>query len=67
LHKKIEVPVQLVWGELDRFFPVKWAHDMVGSFPNASLAVIADAGLFAHEERPAHVAEALLPALTAAR
>ena len=67
LHRKINVPVQLVWGEQDRFFPVKWAKDMVASFPNARLAVIADAGLFAHEERPAEVAQALLPVLTAPR
>jgi len=67
LHRKINVPVQLVWGEQDRFFPVKWAKDMVASFPNARLAVIADAGLFAHEERPAEVAQALLPVLTASR
>jgi haloalkane dehalogenase len=67
LHRKINVPVQLVWGEQDRFFPVKWAKDMVASFPDARLAVIADAGLFAHEERPAEVAQALLPVLTATR
>ena len=67
LHKKITVPVQLVWGEDDRFFPVKWAHDMVATFPDASLAVIKGAGLFAHEERPADVARALLPVLTTRR
>ena len=65
LHKKIDVPVQLVWGEHDKFFPVKWAEEMVGDFPNAKLAVIPGAGLFSHEERPAEVASALLPMLTA--
>ena len=35
LHRKIDVPVQLVWGEHDRFFPVKWAEEMVADFPNA--------------------------------
>ena len=67
LHKKITVPVQLVWGEHDRFFPVKWAREMVADFPNAKLAVIEGAGLFSHEERPAEVAKALLPVLTATR
>jgi pimeloyl-ACP methyl ester carboxylesterase len=67
LHRKIDVPVQLVWGEHDRFFPVRWARDMVADFPNANLTVIAGAGLFSHEERPAEVARALLPALTATR
>ncbi len=67
LHARIDVPVQLVWGQHDRFFPVHWAQDMVADFPDAHLTVIADAGLFSHEERPADVAEALLPLLTAAK
>jgi haloalkane dehalogenase len=65
LHRRTNVPVRLVWGEHDRFFPVRWAEEMVGSFPNADLSVIANAGLFSHEERPAEVAQALLPLLTA--
>lgn len=64
LHRKIDVPVQLVWGEDDAFFPVGWAREMVYTFPDARLAVIEDAGLFCHEERPAEVAAALLPVLT---
>jgi haloalkane dehalogenase len=64
LHRRIDVPVQLVWGEHDRFFPVKWARDMVDDFRDARLEVIAGAGLFSHEERPAEVAAALLPVLT---
>ena len=67
LHRRIDVPVQLVWGEHDKFFPVGWAKEMVGSFPDARLEVIGGAGLFAHEERPAEVARALLPVLTAER
>jgi haloalkane dehalogenase len=64
LHQRIDVPVRLVWGNDDKFFPVAWASQMVSTFPNASLAVIEGAGLFAHEERPAEVAGALLPTLT---
>jgi pimeloyl-ACP methyl ester carboxylesterase len=67
LHRRITVPVQLVWGEDDRFFPVKWAHEMLADFSDARLAVIKGAGLFAHEERPAEVAQALLPILTSMR
>jgi pimeloyl-ACP methyl ester carboxylesterase len=67
LHRKIDVPVQLVWGEQDRFFPVEWARDMVADFPDARLDVIEGAGLFSHEERPAEVAQALLPGLTTTR
>jgi haloalkane dehalogenase len=64
LHRRIEVPVVLVWGERDKFFPVDRAQAMVADFPDARLDVIAGAGLFAHEERPADVARALLPTLT---
>jgi haloalkane dehalogenase len=63
LHHRIDVPVQLVWGEHDIFFPVEWARTMVDSFRDARLEVIPGAGLFSHEERPAEVAAALLPTL----
>lgn len=67
LHQRIEVPVQLVWGDQDPFFPLAWAEEMVSTFPDARLHVVAGAGLFSHEERPAEVAEALLPTLAGTR
>ena len=67
LHRRIDVPVQLVWGDQDAFFPLAWAEEMVDTFPDARLTVIPDAGLFSHEERPGQVAEALLPVLTGLR
>ena len=67
LHRKVTAPVLLVWGEHDKFFPVQWARDMVADFADARLEVIPGAGLFAHEERPAEVAAALLPFLTTGR
>jgi pimeloyl-ACP methyl ester carboxylesterase len=67
VHARIDVPVQLVWGEHDKFFPVEAARAMLGDFSDAQLAVIPGAGLFAHEERPAEVAAALLPVLTGSR
>lgn len=63
LHRRIEAPVQLVWGADDIFFPVEWAREMVATFPDARLTVVPEAGLFSHEERPAEVAAALLPVL----
>ena len=65
VHRRLDVPVKLVWGAKDPFFPVADARAMVGSFPNASIDVIDDAGLFSHEEAPREVAEALLPTLLA--
>ncbi len=67
LHRRITVPVQLVWGERDAFFPVAWAEEMVATFPDARLAIVKGAGLFSHEERPAEVAQALLPTLVGGR
>jgi haloalkane dehalogenase len=67
LHQRITVPVQLVWGDQDPFFPIGWAHEMVETFPDARLDVVRGAGLFSHEERPAEVARALLPVLTGTR
>ena len=64
VHGRITVPVQMVWGDQDPFFPLAWAEEMVGTFPDARLAVIKGAGLFSHEEHPAEVATALLPVLT---
>ena len=63
VHQRITAPVQLVWGDQDPFFPLAWAEEMVGTFPDARLAGIPGAGLFSHEERPAEVAAALLPVL----
>jgi pimeloyl-ACP methyl ester carboxylesterase len=67
IHPKIRVPVQLVWGDQDPFFPLEWAREMVGTFPDARLHVVEGAGLFVHEERPQEVAEALLPTLLGRR
>lgn len=67
IHARIHVPVQLVWGEDDPFFPLAWAREMVSTFPNAELEVVPNAKLFVHEERPAEVAEAILPTLLGER
>ncbi len=67
IHRRIDVPVQLVWGDKDPFFPVDRAKAMVAGFPDARIEVIEGAGLFSHEERPAEVASALLPTLTDVR
>ncbi len=63
LHPRFDVPVALVWGVEDPFFPVAWAREMVGTFPDATLTEIEGAGLLSHEEKPAEVAAALLPVI----
>lgn len=64
LHARLDVPVQLIWGAQDAFFPLRWAEQMVATFPHARLDVVPEAGLFVHEERPHEVAAALLRAVT---
>ena len=64
IHRQLDVPVKLVWGDRDPFFPVERAKAMVSTFPNASIDIIEGAGLFSHEEAPAQVAAALLPTLS---
>ena len=57
----------MVWGEQDAFFPVAWAEELVGTFPDARLEAINSAGLFSlDEERPEAVARALLHVLVGA-
>jgi len=63
LHGRIKVPVQLVWGADDPFFPVAWAREMVGTFPDGRIEVIEGARLFSHEEKPEAVSKALLAVL----
>lgn len=61
------MPVQLVWGQDDPFFPVERAREMVATFPDARLHVVPNAKLFCHEEKPAEVAEAMLSTLLRGR
>lgn len=64
LHERITVPVQLVYGERDPFFPLSWAEEMVDTFSGpTALHVVRRGRLFAHEEFAQEVAEALLPVL----
>jgi haloalkane dehalogenase len=64
IHHRLDVPVHLVWGDRDPFFPVDRARAMVSTFPEATIDVLDGVGLFSHEEAPRAVADALLPTLT---
>lgn len=64
LHARIRVPVQVVQGADDPFFPLAWTEEMLGTFGGpASLHVVPRGRLFTHEEFPRETAEALLPTL----
>jgi haloalkane dehalogenase len=58
------VPVQLIWGEDDPFFPLAGARRMLAQFAGgARLEVIPRAKLFAHEDHPAEFAALARPFL----
>lgn len=58
VHQNLKVPVQLIWGEKDPFFPVKEARKMVSDLPAGSeFYVIRQASTFVHEECPEQFAE----------
>lgn len=64
LHARIRVPVQLVQGARDPFFPLRWTQEMVTTFGGpARLHVVGRGKLFVHEEFPRETAEALVPTL----
>lgn len=51
LHRRIDVPVQMVWGVEDKFFPLQWAGRW-STFADARLTEVPGAGLFSHEDAP---------------
>jgi pimeloyl-ACP methyl ester carboxylesterase len=56
-------PALVIWGERNRFVPVKHAADLRASFPAADVVVLDGLGHYAHLEDPERVAEQLLPFL----
>ena len=66
LHRRIRVPVQLVYGADDPFFPAAAAQAMSATFGGpAQLHLVERGRLFAHEEFPEETARVLLPTLLA--
>ncbi len=62
LHRDITVPVQMVWGGADVFFPVAQARATLPGFGGPAGLLVVDGGrVFVHEEHPRTVAEALRP------
>jgi haloalkane dehalogenase len=52
-HGQIEVPVRLVWGDRDPWFPLSAARGMLDTFNGpVSLRVVEKASLLVHEEAP---------------
>lgn len=56
---EVRVPVQIVWGEQDRWLSVDQAVRLAREIPDARLHVVPDAGHFIMEDAPDRVAEIL--------
>ena len=55
-----DLPVQIIWGEADKWQPVHWAHRLAADIPGSVLHVIPDAGHFAMEDKPDEVARLVI-------
>jgi pimeloyl-ACP methyl ester carboxylesterase len=66
---EVTVPVMLVWGEIDKAFPIKLAHRLAELIPNCRVETVPDAACFVSLDNPealvSLVAE-FVPARTAA-
>ncbi len=60
LYERIELPVFLVWGADDPYFPLELGDELVRTFPTARMKVVDDAGHFLMIEQPQVVAAALV-------
>lgn len=60
LYERIELPVFIVWGAADPFFPLAMGDELVQTFPQARMKVVEDAGHFLMLEQPQQVAAALI-------
>jgi pimeloyl-ACP methyl ester carboxylesterase len=49
--------VLLVWGEYDKVFPLRHAHQLARDLPHAELVTLPDTGAFVPEDSPAELAE----------
>jgi haloalkane dehalogenase len=55
----LDVPVLLLWGELDEFAPLTGAHRFERELPDTELVVVEGAGHFVWDEHPERCARAL--------
>ena len=63
-HDRLTMPKLVLWGDHDNFFPLAWGRELYEVLPEPkSFTVIADCGIFPHEERPAEWLAAVQPFL----
>jgi len=59
-YRQMEMPVFIVWGGSDPYFPADQAEDLADEFPHAAYYVVPEAGHFLILEKPRKVANALV-------
>lgn len=59
----IACPTAVIWGDRDRYIPVRTAVELAERIPNATLTRLRGADHYVMEERPAEVTEALVELL----
>jgi pimeloyl-ACP methyl ester carboxylesterase len=57
---QLAMPVRLLWGDNDAWFPPEKARELQSALPDADLVFIPDAGHFSPEDNPQAFAEAIL-------
>jgi pimeloyl-ACP methyl ester carboxylesterase len=53
----VQSPVLIVWGDRDRYFPVRLLERFTSALPHATAAVIAGAGHSVHDDQPAQTTQ----------
>jgi pimeloyl-ACP methyl ester carboxylesterase len=57
---EIRCPVQILWGEVDRWIPVERGHELASRIPKARLRLVPGAGHLVQEDAPEAIVAALL-------
>ena len=65
-YGEIRCPVQVLWGEQDRWIPIAKGRELAGRIPGAALHPVPDCGHLMQEDAPEAIVARVLPFLDAA-
>ncbi len=60
---EVKIPVDLLWGKLDRMFNLSYANRMMDGLPAARISILEDCGHVPQRQCPGHFTQALLKIL----
>lgn len=58
--KTIDIPTQIIWGDMDPAIPLAMGRRLASDIPKSSLEIILTAGHVPHEEQPIRTAQVIL-------